>query len=124
MPREAKGTRAAALINRPALKGGTPQRLGPQSCWRFETHRTLLGTSLEPLKSAKFQFCELLAASGSFWERLGAPRIDSECPETNSSLDRHQGMPQLASKLVPSDFCEYYIIRQPTFGGAMGVSDR
>ena len=58
---------------------GRPQNWSPAF---FGTTRNFLG----PLKTDKFQFFELLAASGSFCEHLGTPRIDSVCPEPNSRL--------------------------------------
>ena len=75
MPRHQSQARFQAWIStweRP----GRPQNWSPAS-----SASILLKTQ------TKFQIFELLAASRSFQELLGALRIDSECPETNSRLD-------------------------------------
>ena len=96
------------------LPGASRNRTGRPQNWSpafFGATRKLLG----PLKTNKFQFFELLAAFGSFWEFQGeseSARIDSEPSEKTLRRPgaRARG-DRPASKLVPGFFCLHYFIK-------------
>ena len=101
-----------------ASPGASRNRTGRPQNWSpafFGAAGNLLG----PLKTNKFQFFELLAAFGSFWEFQGeseSARIDSEPSEKTL---RHPGPrargDRPASKLVPGEKFSKYIIQKKLF---------
>ena len=102
----------------PNLPGASRNRTGRPQNWSlafFGATRQLLG----PLKTNKFQFFELLAAFGSFWEFQGeseSARIDSEPSEKTlrRSGARARG-DRPASKLVPGEKFSKYIVQKRLF---------
>ena len=103
LPRISKSLQRASQ----SLPGPSGNRTGRPQNWSpafFGATRNLLG----PLKTDKFQFFELLAAFGSFWEFQGeseSARIDSE--PSDKTLQRSGARARgdrPASKLVPGFF--------------------